>query len=102
MIRRPPRSTLFPYPTLFRSDALDEAFLSGLPQDSPPPPLQALSLDDTVRAMEDAIERAPPGLTLIKAESELAAVVVASLEVVDPKSTRLNSSHQIISYAVLC
>src|SRR5258708_30308685 len=67
MIRRPPRSTLFPYTTLFRS-LLAEA-------------LEALDEVDVLHG------RALRG-----------AVVV----VVDRKSTRLNSSHQIISYAVFC
>src|SRR5258708_25729290 len=65
MIRRPPRSTLFPYTTLFRSFLIDE-FLAG-----------TNSHDRRIGA--DALVR---GL--------------------DRKSTRLNSSHQIISYAVFC
>src|SRR5258708_18214140 len=70
MIRRPPRSTLFPYTTLFRS--LDRK--SGEPHHDPLP--QRLS-------------RRFIGVgTVIEGE--------------DRKSTRLNSSHQIISYAVFC
>src|SRR5438552_14245756 len=65
MIRRPPRSTLFPYTTLFRSGA-DDA--EALP---------AASTAETVKEYVVAAER-------------------------DRKSTRLNSSHQIISYAVFC
>src|SRR2546426_11185935 len=70
MIRRPPRSTLFPYTTLFRSG-------HGL---------------------------ARPG-TAKPAGSEAAAEVVRTGERVmgrDRKSTRLNSSHLVISYAVFC
>src|SRR5258708_1468514 len=66
MIRRPPRSTLFPYTTLFRStgfNAVHAAVLAGKP---------ALVMAMTLRGAEDR------------------------------KSTRLNSSHQIISYAVFC
>src|SRR5258708_22009099 len=79
MIRRPPRSTLFPYTTLFRSNEslaraalpgqnpighrLDEATIVGVVKDS------------HYRGAHDALDR---------------------------KSTRLNSSHQIISYAVFC
>ncbi len=64
------------WPTV--ADALDEAFLAGLPVDTPPtPPEQPRSLADTVRAMEDAIERAPPGLTLIKAECGLGKTAAA-------------------------
>src|SRR5258708_9906288 len=74
MIRRPPRSTLFPYTTLFRS-----AFLDGL----------------------DAAATAP---LLHKTYAPAAALglQIAQQRMVDRKSTRLNSSHQIISYAVFC
>src|SRR3712207_7913058 len=70
MIRRPPRSTLFPYTTLFRSGLLVECrHLSLLP-----------------RSNADAIELAIRFLQ----------------HFVDRKSTRLNSSHANISYAVFC
>src|SRR5258708_22443399 len=69
MIRRPPRSTLFPYTTLFRSFSSDLRFL-GLPGNH-----HALDLAEDGR--RDHAEQ-------------------------DRKSTRLNSSHQIISYAVFC
>src|SRR5258708_14686965 len=68
MIRRPPRSTLFPYTTLFRSGGEALACMAG-----------ARWLADS-----DHVHEA-------RAESGL-----------DRKSTRLNSSHQIISYAVFC
>src|SRR5258708_22866304 len=71
MIRRPPRSTLFPYTTLFRSD------------------LAAL------RALCDA-----HGAALCVDEAH--ALGVLGPDGRDRKSTRLNSSHQIISYAVFC
>src|SRR5256885_8361111 len=75
MIRRPPRSTLFPYTTLFRSGGLvtqqwtlslgsSRSFSSALPQ------------------IMSSIERA--------------------CDIIDRKSTRLNSSHLVISYAVFC
>src|SRR5688572_31222932 len=67
MIRRPPRSTLFPYTTLFRSQRLARRRLRPLDQ-----PLQGL------RARLHLLLRA------------------------DRKSTRLNSSHSQISYAVFC
>src|SRR5256885_17113208 len=73
MIRRPPRSTLFPYPTLFRSlPALDPA---GRP---------AANWD---------------GVAFDQLSTTVAA---AAGEPVDRKSTRLNSSHLVISYAVFC
>src|SRR2546426_2868923 len=68
MIRRPPRSTLFPYTTLFRSP---------LPDD-----------------VEDLLRRAHGLLPAARAS--------AARYVRDRKSTRLNSSHLVISYAVFC
>src|SRR5256885_13259920 len=73
MIRRPPRSTLFPYTTLFRSDDVDA------PADSRGAVGRGRRSDPTARALDAA---APPD--------------------VDRKSTRLNSSHLVISYAVFC
>src|SRR2546429_7157505 len=85
MIRRPPRSTLFPYTTLFRSGQFEAVTPLG-------------------RLVKDACRQNPVGAE----ESGLAAVV--GDEVPDPgfvheadrKSTRLNSSHGYISYAVFC
>src|SRR2546430_5492200 len=73
MIRRPPRSTLFPYTTLFRSVI-------------PPDPPQMMIKVDQVRKVIESIYFRP-------AEGR---------ERVDRKSTRLNSSHSQISYAVFC
>src|SRR5258708_31835936 len=75
MIRRPPRSTLFPYTTLFRSS---ESGRSLTPVELP-------------SARYAQYYRPQP------AESRRVPV-----RVLDRKSTRLNSSHQIISYAVFC
>src|SRR5258708_30700072 len=69
MIRRPPRSTLFPYTTLFRSARSRDARGS----------VARPWLDDEARGRDGVHGRAR-----------------------DRKSTRLNSSHQIISYAVFC
>src|SRR3712207_6906843 len=85
MIRRPPRSTLFPYTTLFRSDI-------GLAD--PAALLQA-------RAASEAYEQlgSPEGeLALAQAVLYLALAPKSK----DRKSTRLNSSHANISYAVFC
>src|SRR2546426_9197261 len=84
MIRRPPRSTLFPYTTLFRS---------------------------RIAAVEDR----PPGLLARRDEAERGRLVAGDVPVGpgremggrhpvvgDRKSTRLNSSHLVISYAVFC
>src|SRR5258708_13946253 len=82
MIRRPPRSTLFPYTTLFRSDPLVvEKLMSDLESNLP---IVARTCPLVVRAFT----------------GPLADVTVTLAR--DRKSTRLNSSHQIISYAVFC
>src|SRR5438552_8288199 len=78
MIRRPPRSTLFPYTTLFRSEA---------------------------NVHENCERGAANELALSNARLDGAkdgALAAAILGLQDRKSTRLNSSHQIISYAVFC
>src|SRR5260221_4865115 len=83
MIRRPPRSTLFPYTTLFRSptDHLPQHTVGGME-------LKHLHVDD-------ADFGAGGG------EAELEHSAGAEIGV-DRKSTRLNSSHTVISYAVFC
>src|SRR5256885_9895845 len=88
MIRRPPRSTLFPYTTLFRS---------ALP----------LAADGVLERVLDlgAVESAIAGRDHVLAARSLQAVDQRSFCLVpalDRKSTRLNSSHLVISYAVFC
>src|SRR2546430_6391294 len=73
MIRRPPRSTLFPYTTLFRSAVV-------------------VQVPDALVAGVDRHEAAP----------RLAQAAGQEHELADRKSTRLNSSHSQISYAVFC
>src|SRR5688572_32530570 len=80
MIRRPPRSTLFPYTTLFRS-----TFLRGL----------------KFQAAKDLIVQIPRLLMRLAALGSSTLYVFAGEES-DRKSTRLNSSHSQISYAVFC
>src|SRR3712207_8660251 len=79
MIRRPPRSTLFPYTTLFRSRLEVGAEEQG-------DPAGALERVDLYRDVQGRADR----------HDEAADVVL------DRKSTRLNSSHANISYAVFC
>src|SRR2546422_2305251 len=74
MIRRPPRSTLFPYTTLFRS-------------------LLCLTCANTVR---QTVTVSPEALTYLR------RALADDTTVADRKSTRLNSSHGYISYAVFC
>src|SRR5258708_29176505 len=79
MIRRPPRSTLFPYTTLFRSGAAGD--------------------------LGEHADRAHNGHDLAGLVVIVASSIINSRQgrmVLDRKSTRLNSSHQIISYAVFC
>src|SRR3712207_7292925 len=92
MIRRPPRSTLFPYTTLFRS-AVDALSPVALP--AAVPVLFWASEDDTV---VDKARNADVCAAQVIADGGHATVV----ETEDRKSTRLNSSHANISYAVFC
>src|SRR3712207_8310325 len=80
MIRRPPRSTLFPYTTLFRS--LYRAMTTRMPQVLGSATLETMTTAQNRAVLADAEERA--------------------LRAADRKSTRLNSSHANISYAVFC
>src|SRR3712207_7002463 len=87
MIRRPPRSTLFPYTTLFRSAGLDlVAVLGGADPDVPVLGQRAVALDHV-------------DLVLLEEPAHAAG---QRLDDLDRKSTRLNSSHANISYAVFC
>src|SRR3712207_9084465 len=102
MIRRPPRSTLFPYTTLFRSVGM---FLRGnpgrwYPQMWPTPRWESLPYDVNFRGLkftEDA------GAFLILFWNYLLIGLLGAFAIsfyLDRKSTRLNSSHANISYAV--
>src|SRR5690242_20993611 len=83
MVRRPPRSTLFPYTTLFRSepvvaDRVDSVGVAGVDRAH----VRAEELREAARADRESVARA--------------------VREQDRKSTRLNSSHMSISYAVFC
>src|SRR2546422_8506869 len=79
MIRRPPRSTLFPYTTLFRSPYQPDAFGQGSLSDALTPDLPVLAERRRFHGSNELYSRER-----------------------DRKSTRLNSSHGYISYAVFC
>src|SRR5256885_10980889 len=86
MIRRPPRSTLFPYTTLFRSQR---------------------PADHRVRSMNGPAEASALGrieehVLLVVVEVLVLEPLLVLAEWRDRKSTRLNSSHLVISYAVFC
>src|SRR3712207_7881795 len=83
MIRRPPRSTLFPYTTLFRSDVLPSVLRALKPQ-------RRILVDDSLDRLEDLLLLAARLRPYCERRRR------------DRKSTRLNSSHANISYAVFC
>src|SRR3712207_9121002 len=102
MIRRPPRSTLFPYTTLFRSlqqwlgqveikvlvdragEIIDSRFVGGL------------TVEYRVEIVGDALDRRRVDLAALYCTVQLLPIRIEA----DRKSTRLNSSHANISYAV--
>src|SRR5690348_17580890 len=91
MIRRPPRSTLFPYTTLFRS-IIEEYILKNERERIP----EAIANSNSyykMQTMNMALE------TLVV---QRIVTLEAALKASDRKSTRLNSSHPSISYAVFC
>src|SRR5256885_12205824 len=87
MIRRPPRSTLFPYTTLFRSRVAHRA-------------------DELLAQVLGAVERVAPlvphRMVGDRVDREVAPGEIVRERNPDRKSTRLNSSHLVISYAVFC
>src|SRR3712207_7024604 len=99
MIRRPPRSTLFPYTTLFRSGLRLAEFGADVVK------------VETVRSIDFMRGPTPRGPELApsfydvnrnKRSVTIDATTPRGKEIVDRKSTRLNSSHANISYAVFC
>src|SRR5256885_10774885 len=96
MIRRPPRSTLFPYTTLFRS------YVSGCKW-------RALEIFRTLRqklvdelGVEPSAQLQRLQRAILNSDTELDRPEPWKRAVRDRKSTRLNSSHLVISYAVFC
>src|SRR5256885_13027746 len=88
MIRRPPRSALFPYTTLFRSRRIRFSSIGEIPKTYRE--LCQLYLPRPIHTAEERKAASEPMLAL------------AGFEGLDRKSTRLNSSHLVISYAVFC
>src|SRR2546422_2056247 len=83
MIRRPPRSTLFPYTTLFRSNYI-------------------LTIGTAIQPPQSRfVQKYKQGLFGLR-QSEKLITALPSIQSRDRKSTRLNSSHGYISYAVFC
>src|SRR3712207_8700651 len=97
MIRRPPRSTLFPYTTLFRSLAVDDLVELGARL------LVVVALGVLQQGGDEALDGGQRRAQLVRDGGDKARLHpfhVADLG--DRKSTRLNSSHANISYAVFC
>src|SRR3712207_8567755 len=88
MIRRPPRSTLFPYTTLFRSIPTTDNAVSKKKESSETHVLNSIP--------------SPANQSLPDTPDTITRVGMNRLSWVDRKSTRLNSSHANISYAVFC
>src|SRR5256885_12041889 len=90
MIRRPPRSTLFPYTTLFRSL----------------PAVQVIENNPSIAAHGDDFSRlvrvGPTDMNVTKDIVWISETDKPHVFPADRKSTRLNSSHLVISYAVFC
>src|SRR3712207_7644204 len=84
MIRRPPRSTLFPYTTLFRSEVVAVEVHPG----------RASELRENVRRLGAS------NVTVVEADGRALPPELDGFDRADRKSTRLNSSHANISYAV--
>src|SRR5438876_7496843 len=89
MLRPPPRSTLFPYTTLFRSVYIGEQYDARLEL----PGWSEAGFDDS--KWKEVIFRSAPS-------SHIVAQAMHPIRLIDRKSTRLNSSHPSISYAVFC
>src|SRR2546426_5386720 len=83
MIRRPPRSTLFPYTTLFRSETQFDEVTVAYP-----------TIGDNIKRSEKTVDRAMDKMRGLR--------LAFTMPRLDRKSTRLNSSHLVISYAVFC
>src|SRR5256885_9786264 len=95
MIRRPPRSTLFPYTTLFRSkhSRVKQYLKDG----------RAMRIETVINAPRDlGCNARLHNLDELQARARACNRRILEAEREDRKSTRLNSSHLVISYAVFC
>src|SRR5258708_31477427 len=95
MIRRPPRSTLFPYTTLFRSRGFQLWLNLPAKEKMRPAAYRDIKAEEIPAFSQESIS-----VRVIAGKS--GNLFRLDIPVRDRKSTRLNSSHQIISYAVFC
>src|SRR5260221_2236397 len=111
MIRRPPRSTLFPYTTLFRSDSLQFRDIArGIAGDGDNVSVQSgRDRADVLLLAQQRRGHGGSGLNRLQRRHPVLHVVLEFFRLIDleyyvqdRKSTRLNSSHTVISYAVFC
>src|SRR3712207_7469947 len=91
MIRRPPRSTLFPYTTLFRSRSKEAGIM-----------MLADSIEATVKSLPKPTPKRIEDVVADTIRKKIEDGQFDECELTDRKSTRLNSSHANISYAVFC
>src|SRR5256885_11554016 len=96
MIRRPPRSTLFPYTTLFRSRIQAERVIH-VPEDRRP----RCNTELDGELLEELAAPEPAGRQLLTDAADRLKLSARGYHR-DRKSTRLNSNHLVISYAVFC
>src|SRR3712207_7228692 len=95
MIRRPPRSTLFPYTTLFRSIGKLKGVVDAYGEDFVIVDVQGVGY--VVHCSSRTLQNLPKA-----GEAAVLSIETHVREDIDRKSTRLNSSHANISYAVFC
>src|SRR2546430_12453549 len=96
MIRRPPRSPLFPYPTLFRSTEQADAAPGGVARRG------TEAVDPIADRRERVLEMGDPCRPRQHDDPDEEHEHAVAKSGPDRKSTRLNSSHSQISYAVFC
>src|SRR3712207_7246824 len=109
MIRRPPRSTLFPYTTLFRSQQeVIEQLRNGVETLLSAPSIRLVKgkahfIDAHTVATDEETFEAKHIIIATGSEAKMPPIAITDTQrVIDRKSTRLNSSHANISYAVFC
>src|SRR5256885_11214556 len=101
MIRRPPRSTLFPYTTLFRSANRGEIALRII-RTCREMGIRTVAVYSTADKDSLHVRFADEAVCIGKPQSSDSYLNIPHIMAADWKSTRLNSSHLVISYAVFC